>query len=264
MDRELVDRFTADGFLKLDQAVPADVAQECARLLWAEIPAEPDDPATWTEPVHWVAGMGQEPFAQAINTPVLHDAFDTLIGPGRWAPRDSMGSFPLRFPHESEPNDAGWHIEGSYQPPGAETYWTNVHSTGRVLLMLFLFTDIDEHNAPTRIRIGSHMDAPAVLREHGSRGASIFHIGPDIEAASAHRPIALATGRVGDVYLCHPFLVHAAQPNHGNQPRFLGQPALLPSETFHRAPFSLTVLDHTPLPIARTIRDALHGDLAAE
>ena len=30
-----------------------------------------------------------------------------------------------------------------------------------------------------------------------------------------------ATGSPGDVYLCHPFLLHAASPNHGDVPRFM-------------------------------------------
>lgn len=33
-----------------------------------------------------------------------------------------------------------------------------------------------------------------------------------------------AVGQAGTVYLCHPFLVHAAQPHHGENPRFLAQP----------------------------------------
>jgi len=39
----------------------------------------------------------------------------------------------------------------------------------------------------------------------------------------------LATGTVGDVYLCHPFLVHAAQPHRGRAPRFMAQPSLYPT-----------------------------------
>jgi hypothetical protein len=44
------------------------------------------------------------------------------------------------------------------------------------------------------------------------------------------RPQALATGEAGTVYLCHPFLVHAAQPHRGSRPRFMAQPPLHPSE----------------------------------
>ena len=42
--------------------------------------------------------------------------------------------------------------------------------------------------------------------------------------------MTLATGEPGDVYLCHPFLVHAAQPHHGSTPRFMAQPPLHPAE----------------------------------
>lgn len=41
------------------------------------------------------------------------------------------------------------------------------------------------------------------------------------------REEALATGAAGTVYLCHPFLVHAAQPHRGKEVRFLAQPPLL-------------------------------------
>ena len=215
-----------DGFIKIEGAVPAAVAERCAELLWAEIDAEPDTPATWTKPVYWVGGMAQEPFKAAANQPVLLEAFDELVGPGRWFPRDSLGSFPLRFPHPEEPDDAGWHIEGSYSPPGDSRYWVNVHSRGRALLMLFLFTDVDEHNAPTRVRVGSHMDMPALLAPFGEEGTPMQDLGSRIDTASAHREQVLATGKAGDVYLCHPFLVHAAQPHHGDRPRFMAQPPL--------------------------------------
>lgn len=57
----------------------------------------------------WVGDMAQAPFDAAVNSPVLHEAFDLLVGEGRWTPRHSLGTFPLRFPHTEEPDDAGWH-----------------------------------------------------------------------------------------------------------------------------------------------------------
>ena len=41
-----------------------------------------------------------------------------------------------------------------------------------------------------------------------------------------HRTEKLATGKAGTVYLCHPFLVHAAQAHRGEKPRFMAQPPL--------------------------------------
>ncbi|WP_217239128.1 phytanoyl-CoA dioxygenase family protein [Streptomyces sp. AC555_RSS877] len=229
MDDELVERFLADGLVKIESAFPPRVAEDCVRLLWQETGYDAEDPATWKAPVHWVAGLTQGPFAAAANSPALHEAFDLLVGEGRWEPRYSLGSFPLRFPHEEEPNDAGWHIEGSYLPEGAAAYHTNLRSRDRALLMLFLFTEVTEADAPTRVRVGSHLDVPRVLEPYGDQGASFMELGPKVAAASAHRPVAYATGRPGDVYVCHPFLVHAAQPHHGTRPRFMAQPPLYPA-----------------------------------
>jgi hypothetical protein len=254
MEQTLVDAFVRDGFVRLAQAVPAAVAGSCARLLWDEIDAEPDDPRTWRKPVYWVGGMGQAPFREAATVPVLLDALDALVGVGRWQARDGLGAFPLRFPHGEEPDDAGWHIEGSYTPAGENSYFTNVYSSYRAALVLYLFTDVGEEDAPTRIRVGSHGDVPGVLRAYGKRGASGFQLSPLVEAASAQRPTALATGRAGDVFVCHPFLVHAAQPHHGTRPRFLAQPCILPSEEHLEMPF----LD-SDAPIGRSIREALNS-----
>jgi hypothetical protein len=259
MHDELVQRFVDDGFVKIEGAFPVDVAAACTALLWEEIDADPDDRLTWTRPVYWVGDMPQEPFAAAANTQVLHEAFDALLGEGRWSPRRSLGSFPLRFPHSEEPDDAGWHIEGSYELPGETGWWTNVHSSGRALLMLFLFTEVGERDAPTRVRVGSHRDVPAVLRPYGDSGAPMSTLGPRVAAASAHRPVASATGGPGDVYLCHPFLVHGAQPHHGTNPRFMAQPPLYPSLAFMPQPFGLAVTDDEPSPAARVVREILRG-----
>ncbi|WP_171109474.1 MULTISPECIES: phytanoyl-CoA dioxygenase family protein [unclassified Streptomyces] len=230
MDDELVERFLEDGFVKIEGAFPPRVAEHCARLLWRETGYDPADPGTWKDPVHWVYDMAQGPFAAAVNSPVLHEAFDALVGADRWMSRYSLGTFPLRFPHEEEPDDAGWHIEGSYAPEGATLPHTNLRSRDRALLMLFLFSEVTEADAPTRIRVGSHLDVPPVLEPYGEDGASFLELGPKVDAVSAHRPLAYATGRPGDVYLCHPFLVHAAQPHHGTRPRFMAQPPLHPAE----------------------------------
>jgi hypothetical protein len=251
--------FVRDGFLKIEGAFSTRTAQECAALLWERTNCDPQDPGTWTKPVHWVFDMAQPPFVAAANTPVLHAAFDRLVGAGRWVPRPSLGSFPLRFPHEEEPDDAGWHIEGGFLPDGEQRYFANVRSSGRALLMLFLFTEVGEQDAPTRIRVGSHLDIPPVLARYGEGGASVFAAAREFDAASAHRPLALATGRPGDVFLCHPFLVHAAQPHHGTRPRFMAQPPLYPA-----VPYELERADGAYSPVEAAIRRGLGTQAPAQ
>jgi len=39
-----------------------------------------------------------------------------------------------------------------------------------------------------------------------------------LDRVGAERPQALATGEAGTAYLCHPFLIHAAQKHRGSVP----------------------------------------------
>jgi Phytanoyl-CoA dioxygenase (PhyH) len=252
MKDELIEEFLTDGFIKLPGAVPTDVVDACASLLWDEIGLSPKDPTGWTEPFVSVGGMGQPPFVQAVNSLVLLDACESLAGPGRWMPRASMGSFPLRFPHDREPDGLGWHIEGSYLPEGADVWWVNVRSRDRALLTLFLFTDVDENDGPTRIRVGSHLDVPKVLAPYGETGVSFLACAREVVAASADRPVAYATGAAGDVFVCHPFLVHAAQANHGTRPRFIGQPSVMALN-----PYRLDLPEEESSPVELTIKRGL-------
>ncbi len=112
--------------------------------------------------------------------------------------------------------------------PDFMSWRANVRSKGRALLMLFLFSDVGEEDAPTRIRIGSHLAIAKQLAPAGEDGLTLGELAANGFAETAHLPEALATGNAGTVYLCHPFLVHSAQPHHGTRPRFMAQPPLLP------------------------------------
>lgn len=230
-----VEHFIREGFVRIDEAFPRELAEEGLAILWRETGCDPNDPTTWTRPVIRLGGYAQAPFAKAVNTPVLHAAFDQLVGKGRWAPRFSLGTFPVRFPSPEDPGDAGWHVDASY--PGEDpndffSYRINVHSRERALLMLFLFSDVGEHDAPTRIRRGSHLDVARLLAPAGEAGMTFMELAGKLDV-TATRPEALATGKAGTVYLCHPFLVHAAQPHRGGTPRFMAQPPLHLAEPFH-------------------------------
>src|SRR5215467_3041161 len=101
--------------------------------------------------IHMTARRGQgqssgpeykdEPFREAVNAPVLHAAFDQIVGKDRWVPRKGLGTFPVRFPHPDDPGDAGWHVDVSFpgddcDPNEAHDFssWrVNVTSRGRAL-----------------------------------------------------------------------------------------------------------------------------------
>jgi hypothetical protein len=212
------------GFHPLRQAFPREVADECRGLMWQQLGLSPDRPGEWTEPVIRLGSQKGSPFHEAAHTPRLEAAWDQLVGAGRWHSQDGLGgTTPVRFPIDGDPGDDGWHIDGSYSHD--DHYWVNVRSDGRSLLMLFLFSDVAEDDAPTRIRVGSHLDVPAALAPAGEKGMFFGDVNewlPNVH----ERQQALATGLAGDVYLCHPFLLHAADRHRGRTPRFVAQPGL--------------------------------------
>lgn len=226
-----VSEFVEKGFLRVEGAFSGELAAECREIMWRDIEGEPDDPTTWQSPVVRLGAYAQKPFRDAANSPRLHAAFDALVGEGRWAPIGGLGTFPVRFPGDREPGDDGWHVDASFPGDDAAdfmSYRVNVASRGRWLLMLFLMSDVGEDDAPTRIRVGSHLDVAALLEPEGEAGLTFMDLAERAVPATEHRPLATATGRAGDVYLCHPFLVHAAQRHRGVEPRFMAQPPLLP------------------------------------
>jgi len=255
-DRQ-IQQFIRDGFVKIEAAFSRDLADECRSILWRDTGCDERSPKTWTKPVIRLGMYGQAPFASAANTPVLHKAFDQLAGPGRWRARLDLGTFPIRFPSPDDPGDAGWHVDSSFPPETGDArdfldWHVNVTSKGRALLMLFLFSDVGENDAPTRIRVASHLDVARMLAPAGESGLSLRGLAANGFVETAARPEALATGGAGTVYLCHPFLVHAAQPHRGSRPRFLAQPPLPPAE-----PFLLRRADGAYSPVEQAIRMAL-------
>jgi Phytanoyl-CoA dioxygenase (PhyH) len=247
-----VDSFVRDGYVTVRQAVDADTAAACRELIWAAMGrrgVRQEDRSTWTLLAAGMRGLSGEPFTAAYLAPALTAAYDELIGPGRWQPPVDIGeSVVVRFPSEDRAN-VGYHIEGSYPGPAGEHWWVNVRSRARGLLALLLFTDVGPDDAPTRLIRGSHLTVARFLAPYGEAGT-------DADAEFWHpstlcRPVAHATGKAGDVFLCHPFIVHTATwPHRGTGPRMIAQPAV-------NAPAGFALDGTDPSPVARAIIDGL-------
>jgi hypothetical protein len=247
---EQVDDFINNGFIKIENAFSAEIAKECREILWKQTGCSQDNLATWTTPVVRIGELGNEPFVKAANTPILHAAFDQLVGIDNWHPKQTLGSFPIRFPSKEPANDTGWHVDASFagQDPTDFFGWRiNINSKGRGLLMLFLFSDVTESDAPTILKVGSHLDVGKILEPDGESGLSFMELAGKLDAIS-DRSETVATGTAGTVYLCHPFMVHSAQNHRGQQPKFMAQPALMTKNDF-----SLNGDDVTIPPVAKAI-----------
>ena len=255
-----VERFVLDGYVRLEEAFDTGLGARCVDVLWSMLDLERNDPTCWTEPVIRIPGSTHPDLVAAINTPLLVGAInDVLGGPDTWQPRShGYGTFAVRFPSEVDPGDAGWHIDGSFgEPPW---YRVNFESRGRALLLLMLFSDVTGLDAPTRIKVGSHRDVARALSTMTDDGVAFF---PNVHApASLDHDTVLATGRAGDVFVCHPFLVHAASwPHRGDQPRFIAQPCIHHREGEWLGAFDYDDLAHDS-PVKYAVRAALHQQLS--
>lgn len=244
-----IEQFIELGYVRLAGAFPSSVARECCDLAWdqLEIPASPP----WPQPVRR-GHVGGKPFWRAANSPRLTEAIGQLLVGEAWHPRPDLGLLVIRFPSELDPGDAGWHIDGSFQGPTTDdlySWYVNYESKGRGLLLLCLLSDVGEKDAPTRILEGSHHAMPERLLAFGQAGVP----GQAAPLPDPSGPLACATGEAGDVYLCHPFLVHAASwPHRGSQPRAIAQPPI----ALERA-LRLDASDPELSPVARVIRRGL-------
>ena len=253
-----VEGFVRDGFVVVRGAVDPDTVAGGRELVWAAMERRGirrDDPGGWPAVAEGFADLAGEPFVAAHMAPALTAAYDELIGPGRWNRSVDIGeAVVVRFPSEDRGN-AGYHIEGSYAGPDGAN-WVNIRSRARGLLALFLLTDVGPDDAPTRLLCGSHRYVPEFLATYGEAGTdsdAVFWRESVLCLTDAH-----ATGRAGDVFLCHPFIVHTATwPHRGAGPRIIAQPAI-------NAPAGFALDGSDPSPVARAIVEGLGSAAGVE
>lgn len=186
--------FIEHGYVGLEGAFDGRLASQGRDQLWSAMGLSPDAPETWKQPVVRLGFMTGKPFVDAANTPLLHASYDALVGQGRWLRPNGLGTFPVRFPSPNDPGDAGWHVDASFgtDNPDFMQWRVNVKSSGRALLMLFLFSDVGELDAPTKIRKGSHR---AIARQYFRLGKAVSRL--------AHWPL-MASLRLPTAKKCWP------------------------------------------------------------
>src|SRR5690554_371051 len=229
LSKKEIEQFVLNGFVRIDNAFSQEIADAVLDILWNDLPCNRSNPSTWTEPVIRLGMYTQQPFIDSLNNKKLHLIFNQLVGEDKWIPCRSVGTFPVRFPSVQQPNDTGKHVDASFAGNDPNNYleWrVNVKSKGRALLMLVLYSDVSENDAPTVIYEGSHIDVAKLLSKQGDFGLSFMELASKLDKLPKRREV-YATGKAGTVYLCHPFIVHSAQPHRGTIPKFMAQPPLL-------------------------------------
>ena len=202
----------------------------------------PDDPAGWTRPVVRIPHLAHPALVAAANAPRLTAAYDALVGEGRWVPPTAVGSIPVRFPSPEDPGDAGWHVDMALGLRRARLHGLARERPQRRPRAprpdALLGRGRRRRADPPAARLAPGRGAaPPAARARGAlaarpRGGRLRGDGGPARRRSPPGP-------AGTAWLCHPFLVHAAQPHRGRVPRLMAQQTLAPAHARRPRPAAL-------------------------
>jgi hypothetical protein len=229
-----VDHFLDKGHVNIPGCFTRDFAQPLIDHAYARLGCDPDDPATWTEPIRYLDHANR--FKIKDFCPRAWDATcDVLGGEDRIDPTvrrmetihfSSVESFHwsdafiVNFHYGADqpwqppsPKTDGWHKDGSF-------FRHFLDSPEQALLTVIQWTDTPPKSGGTFVACDSFKHVARFLADHpegvdpGAFGALIDPCGDFIEL----------TGHTGDLTLLHPFTLHASSPNLSGRPRFMTNP----------------------------------------
>jgi hypothetical protein len=233
LTEEQAEHFVQRGFVVIRGCFSREAAAEYTSTIWTRLGYDADDPATWTEP--------------SIHMPSHRSIDIRTFAPKAWgAVCDLLGGADRIQPYEW--NDAfivnlwegadkpwipasgaarGWHKDGDF-------FRHFLDSPEQGLLTLVLWSDVVHQGGATFVAADSVGPVARFLAEHpegvyppqnawtGAEPQPAFFHYADFIAQS--QDFVEATGEVGDVYLLHPFIMHAKAQNVLRVPRYITNP----------------------------------------
>jgi hypothetical protein len=105
----------------------------------------------------------------------------------------------------------------------------NLKSSGRALLMLFLFSDVDDRRCPYRILVGSHLDIPTLLQLLATMARPLSNLLTKFTKTTLDRKVVMQRDRQAQSFFVIPSSFTLPSHTVEKYPRFLAQPPLIPS-----------------------------------
>ncbi len=210
------EQFLAEGHIVIKGAFPRKQSLEWVRDECARAGYDVDDPQTWRKPYERMELHHQEKLEEFAPT-AWEASVDLMGGRECVKNRPKISLFAMNFSQGADqpyqpPSAAsrGWHKDG----------WHFRHfldSPEQGLLGIPLFTDVLPQGGATFLAADSVPVVARFLADH-PEGVLPDDFDPKILLAEC-RDFREATGDAGDVYLLHPYLLHAVGQNVLQRPR---------------------------------------------
>jgi hypothetical protein len=219
---EQAQHFLDEGYVVIRDCFSPQAAEEYTKTIWVRLGYDPNDPSTWAEPsIHMPTHreVDVKEFA-----PKAWDAVCDLVGgeeriarPYTWGDGFIVNLWQGADRPWSPPSarSTGWHKDGDF-------FRHFLDSPEQGLLTLVLWSDVRHQGGATFVAAGS---VGPVARFLAARPEGVLPGGfPIAELAGQCDEFVEATGRVGDVFLLHPYMLHAKAQNVLRRPRFITNP----------------------------------------
>jgi len=223
---EDVEHFTRYGFLKVPGALDESFCKVEAARAFARLGYDPNDPETWAEGKIHMPTMDRWPVSQIA--PKAWAAICDLVGDSeriQGGDNAAWGNgFVLNFhfgadrPWEA-PSAAspGWHKDGDF-------FYHFLDSPEQGLLCAVYWSDVRHQGGGTYIIADS---VPVVAEFLNENRDGIHPNDPRWKELPAKcSDFREITANTGDVYLLHPFMLHASSQNVLGVPRFMTNPPI--------------------------------------
>ncbi len=251
LTKKQLDEFYEKGCVALRGAMPRKTALDYAKDVWVRLGYDPDDKSTWEKSRIHMPYLSGVPVGE-LAPGVLSAMHQLCGGPERIEGTPHWGDgFIVNLgadDHETNwqpagPNLPGWHKDGDF-------FRHFLDSPEQGLLVIVLWSDVVHRGGPTYLANDSIKPIAEFLAK---RPEGVLPNAFDFEALIGQcGRFEEATGEAGDVFLMHPYQLHASSLNPLRLPRVITNPPIHLS-----APMNFNRPDGAYSPIERSVLLAL-------
>lgn len=221
---EQADHFRQKGYVLLRDCFTPEAAAEYTETMWTRLGFDPKDQSTWEQTsVHMPS---HQPIDVKEFAPKVWDAVCDLLGgeerivqPYVWGDGFivNLSEGATRPWQPASPQSPGWHKDGDF-------FRHFLDSPEQGLLTLVLWTEVRHQGGATFVAADS---VGPVARYLAERPEGVLPRDIDTPSLVGQcSDFVEATGRTGDVYLLHPYMLHAKAQNMLRMPRAIINPAI--------------------------------------